>query len=139
MESEPQKKRSRTTDKKQTITPSAAVNAVLDKYTTTGWSAHQPSGGVNHIIAYRGKRLHFIQVVTPETVDSPEYQGGGIPCNTFVQNALSNSAEPIHALVSTKHGHTTVSLTNVNDNSRVVIASRPTKPPAAAGVSTVDK
>ena len=136
MESEPQKKRSRVADKKPSTT--GAVNAVLDKYTHAGWSAHQPSGGVNHIIAYRGKRLHFIQVVTPETASSPEYQGGGIPCNTFVQNAVSNSAEPIHALVSVKHGRESVSLTNVNDNSRVVIASRPTKTPAPTG-ATADK
>lgn len=52
------------------------VCAVVTKYTDNGWRVlRAPKGGVNDIVAQKDRRFHFVQVVTPETIDDPKYHG----------------------------------------------------------------
>lgn len=46
----------------------------------------------------RRTRFHFVQVVPAEAKDTGKFIG--VQRNEFVQNALSNQAEPIHANIS---------------------------------------
>ena len=83
----------------------------------------QQNGGLNDFIAHKDRKLHFVQVVTKP--DDARYNG--LALNTFIQNAFSNNAVPVHAkvVVSEKDDGTSVAskvlFTNVNDNTRVIV------------------
>lgn len=93
-------------------------------------------GGSVHLIARRGNRLHFVQVVPVDKVDEPAWTGEAR--NSFVQNALSNDAEPIHAVVKVHKARAggftyKITMTNVNLSTTVIIArSKAAKGGAAA-------
>jgi hypothetical protein len=112
------------------------IGDVVAKYIEHGWTAiRAPAEGLNDIIAHKDKRFHFVQVVTPATIDNPMYHG--VAKNTFIQNAFSNQATPVYAHVLEKtrrDGSTDVTITfeNVNDNARVIIGGRAKPQPAAA-------
>lgn len=100
--------------------PPDPVEVVIARYKEKGWTTIRANGGQNDIIANsapnkHGKtKMHFIQVMTPETAGDARYSGESR--GQFVQNAFSNSAEPIHAVVNARRG---ISLTNVNSGTAV--------------------
>jgi hypothetical protein len=97
-------------------TPRCSDDAIIKKYTDAGWIAFCPPKGINNVIAFKPGRMHFIKIV--RSVDD----GVGIPKNTFIQNAFSNSADPIYAVVGPKSA--AIKLVNINLNTRVVLAAR---------------
>jgi hypothetical protein len=104
--------------------PKELVAQVVAKYTQNGWHAFPVAGSINDIIAQKDSKLHFVQVLTPETSAEPRFQG--IPKNEFVQNATSNKAVPVHALVEhcvKRNGahKWTIALENINTNSRMIL------------------
>jgi hypothetical protein len=114
---------------KSKLSPADLLSATLEKYHELGWVAFQaPKASLNDIIAQKGKKLHFVQIVTKETIDGPRHQD--IAKNTFIQNAFSNSAMPIyaHVVVATKRGEPpairSITFENVNDSSRVIIGGK---------------
>lgn len=82
--------------------------AVIQKYNLAGWEAFRTPGGSAEIMARKTKvkdaqkpahtKFHFVQVITPETKDEIRFHGESK--GNFIQNAFSNSAEPIHAFVT---------------------------------------
>lgn len=110
------------TPKSRTV-PFDPIIPVIAKYTEFGWVAiRSPKNSLTDIIAQKDKRLHFVQVVTPETIDDVKFQG--LPKNTFIQNAFSNTAVPVYAhVVTTKKKEITTKITfeDVNLNTRVII------------------
>lgn len=109
-------------------TPFDPAAAVIAKYTEFGWTAiRAPKNSLNDIIAQKDKRLHFIQVVTPETIDDGKFTG--LPKNTFIQNAFSNMAIPVyaHVLVSKKKDGSIaakVTFEDVNLNTRIIVGGK---------------
>ncbi len=108
------------------------INDVINKYTAYGWTVIRPSGtALNDLIAQKNKRLHFVQVVTDET----SAKHSGIAKNTFIQNAFSNSAQPIHAYVTYSSRldedgrpvRTDIVFEDVNQNTRVIIGAKKTE------------
>jgi len=109
--------------------PKAIINPtedVINKYIAYGWTViRPPSGSMNDLIAQKGKKLHFVQIV----VDATSARHQGMAKNSFIQNAFSNSAQPVfaHATYSTKLGednrplHANVTFEDVNQNTRVII------------------
>lgn len=92
---------------------------VAAAYIAAGWQVMiMPAGIINDIIAQKGVKLHFCQVVVNSA--DPKYQG--LPKNTFIQNAFSNGAIPIHAVIDTQGG-TKISFTDANLNTRVIVAA----------------
>ncbi len=107
--------------------PMASVKAA---YTDYGWTIIEHRG-INDIIAHRGERLHFIQVITAETANDVRFQQESR--NIFIQNAFSNQAEPIYAHVVITLGRdrverATVTFQNVNTNARVIIGNKKRPP-----------
>ena len=101
--------------KKQTPADIAA-----EKYTINGWNVIKPpKGSVNDFLASRNGRLHFVQVVTKDTIADQKYHGSAK--NDFVQNAFSNGAIPIFAHVV---GDSKVTFEDVNSGNRVIINAR---------------
>lgn len=105
------------------------VAATAEKYASNGWTVIRPTNSTNDLIASRAGRLHFVQVLTPTTRDDARYKG--IPRNEFIQNAFSNGAAPIHALVVTTAVraapgtfNTKITFEDVNADTRVLITSR---------------
>lgn len=112
----------------------APLDAVAEKYTKRGWQVMKvfPKKSVD-LIAKKdetrdGKiirsKYHFVQVVTPGT--EAEAKFGGEERNTFVQNAFSNDALPIHANMRTINARTgelktKITFRNMNDGSRVLV------------------
>lgn len=113
------------------------VDEVQTRYEAAGWQTMRGGNAVD-IIARRDKRYQFIQVIPAESASDPAWTGEAR--NSFVQNALSNNAEPIHALVATskaRDGSTKVkvSLSNTNLGSAVkLVAPRAAKSASAADV-----
>lgn len=108
--------------KKRTATN--PVDSVVAKYSEFGWTLMKlPHGSLNDIVAQKDKKIHFIQVVTPETIDNVKFQG--IARNTFIQNAFSNSAIPVYAHVVTKDSRAgqkiTVTFQDINLNTRIIV------------------
>ncbi len=102
---------------------------VINKYIAYGWTVIKPpSGSMNDLITQKGKKLHFVQVI----VDANSVRHQGMAKNSFIQNAFSNSAQPIyaHAIYSNKVGednkpiHTNVIFEDVNQNTRVIIGAK---------------
>ncbi len=100
------------------------VEAVISKYTEMAWTCVR-TRAINDIVAHKDKRLHFIQVVTPDNIEDAKYHG--LAKNTFIQNAFANSAIPIfaHVVTSTVKNELRVKVTfeDVNTNTRVIIGS----------------
>ncbi len=88
--------------------PFDSYAAVIDKYKSEGWVVFRTpgTGGNVDIMARKDEgvqktvktKFHFVQVITPETVNDIKFRGESK--NSFVQNAFSNGAEPIHAFVT---------------------------------------
>jgi hypothetical protein len=96
------------------------ISTVIEKYISSGWSVFRsPKGGINDLIAQKDNKFHFIQVI--HTGDVREQD---IPKNTFVQNAFSNQATPVHARIFTRGNKTKISLEDVNLNKRIIVAKR---------------
>ena len=120
------------------------ISAVVAKYKDAGWDAIRtpPGSGTVDIIACKNEqrevkgvmklvktKFHFVQVMTDKTQTDAKYQGEAR--NAFVQNAFSNAADPIFALVVQSRGRnpepgeskwitkTRVTLRNVNSDSAV--------------------
>lgn len=125
------------------------VNDVYQKYIAAGWTVIVPPAmSINHLIAQKGKKMHFIQVLTLDTMSGEIFQG--LPKNTFIQNAFSNGAIPVHAFVrvvktslnklttgidlGTDKIFTVITLQDVNQNTKIIIA--PKKQPAANDPAT---
>ena len=93
--------------KKVAIDPKTIVSG---KYTSAGWIVYKlPNNCINHIIAHRGNKLHFVRV-NPKT-------SAGVFMSTFIQNALSNSAIPVYAFVEKD----TTTFTDVNVNQDIAL------------------
>lgn len=120
------------TEKPRRKKPFDPIDAVLTKYTEMGWNAMRMKNSINDIVASKPKntKIHFILVVTPDTLNDPRFNG--LPKNTFIQNAFSNGAVPIFATVTTKQvgsgekARLDVKITfeDVNSNARVIIAKK---------------
>ncbi len=103
------------------------LSAVVEKYEQHGWGVFRINGGINDIIAQKGNKLHFVQVVPVEKGEDARFTG--IARNTFVQNALSNNAIPVHGYVKTKNKKTptgkvpvmSVVFDDVNTGSRLIL------------------
>ena len=68
-------------------------NAVVDKYRAGGWDVVSPkNSGPNDLIASNGHRYHFVRVVQLGRTEPSE------DFNSFIQNALSNSAAQVRVL-----------------------------------------
>ena len=93
--------------------------AVADKYSAYGWTITNSPGGMNDMIAHKQEKLHFIRVVTPENYDDARYHG--LAKNSFIQNAFSNGAVPVHAHVVIKGSRSKVTFENVNIGDRIII------------------
>lgn len=106
--------------------PAITVASTATKYSGEGWQTlTMPNCARMDIVAVRGDRIHFIKVVTEENKPSDGWR------NQFIQNALSNAAEPIFADESG-------SLTNINESRRVVIARRTTAASSTAASSAAN-
>lgn len=102
--------------------PPSPIDTVLAKYRKHGWVAFCPPGGsTNDIIAQNGRRLHFVQVTTSETKNDSKYTG--LAQNTFIQNAFSNAACPVYAIITDGRPGAIIFI-NVNENVRVLIRGK---------------
>jgi len=91
---------------------------VAAAYIAAGWQVMiMPAGIINDIIAQKGVKLHFCQVVVNSA--DPKYQG--LPKNTFIQNAFSNGAIPVHAVFASDGLKT--AFMDANLNTRVIVAA----------------
>jgi hypothetical protein len=102
------------------------MQSVLDTYQVAGYNVLH-IGKMVDIIAQRGKKLHFVKVVTPATID--KYRHGFK--NNFVQNAFSNGAIPVYAMVDGG-----IKFEDQNTNARVVVKARVVKNAATANTAT---
>lgn len=92
----------------------STVTNIMARYTAEGWNTIiVPTAALMDFIAVRGDRMHFVKVFA---ADAPEPSVGWR--NQYIQNAMSNSAEPVFA-----NGAEGI-LTNINESRRVVIARR---------------
>jgi hypothetical protein len=114
--------------------PSAAEE-VMKKYKDNGWAVMVPPGkNINDIIAQKGKKMHFVQIIDAKSEQSARYSD--VARNTFIQNAFANAAIPVYAHVSFHKSKTTagrhiinsnVTFEDTNLNSRIVIRKSPEK------------
>ncbi len=125
------------------------IEAVIQKYREFGWTVLLcPKESLNDLMAQKVDahnkiKMHYIQIVTPTTIDHPDHTG--IAKNTFIQNAFSNSAVPIFAHVvcnmkKTADGKAmipTVTFEDVNLNARIIIGGN--KKVVAKNKVTIDK
>jgi hypothetical protein len=101
----------------------SAIEVVSAKYTSNGWTLIPQKGSINDLIAHKKSRVHFVQVITDANHEDAKFHG--LPKNTFIQNAFSNNALPIHARVSNgPKGTFKVSFEDVNLNTRVIVSER---------------
>jgi hypothetical protein len=127
--------------------PTADIAAVVAKYTEFGWQAiRAPRGGMNDIVASKGTRFHFVQIVTKETLEDPKFHG--MPKNNFIQNAFSNGAAPIYAHVvksscknadGTRGQRIKITFEDVNLGGRVIIGGNRREDAADKGEKTEKK
>ena len=90
------------------------IGFVLSKYRLEGWEVIMaPATAPMDIICVRGTRFHFVKVL-----------GGAEPLygerNQFIQNAMSNTAEPVFATVEGEK----MTLKNINEGTRCNIKSK---------------
>lgn len=103
----------------------ATVASTIARYAAEGWSTLVvPTATLMDFIAVRGERMHFVKVIA---ADAAEPSVGWR--NQYIQNAMSNSAEPIFAAAADG------TLTNINEGRRVVIAKRGTASTTAASAA----
>jgi hypothetical protein len=84
----------------------------------------QPYRAINDMITQKGGKLHFVQVITPDTASSARFTIEGK--NAFIQNAFSNAAIPVYAHVVRRggpSGRVVVTFEDVNTNARVIIGA----------------
>ena len=101
---------------------------LIEKYTDCGWKTLSvPKGSQNDLIAQHNTNstLHFIQLI----VDKNDPRLTGIPHSTFVQNAFSNGAIPVHAISSTytkgpNKDKLKISLKDANTGNKIIIRKR---------------
>ena len=107
------------------------VTQVANAYTAAGWNIIivYPIRGMVDIIAKKNiigestsrYRFHFVQVVPIEARETGKFIGQ--QKNDFIQNALSNQADPIHAIVTAELKRAEykfkLSLNNPNTNAAV--------------------
>lgn len=96
------------------------TNAAHDFYIMNNWTVVRMKGSCD-LIASRGDRRHFVQVV--DNPEDPKYNG--VNLNAFVQNAMSHSAAPVQAMC--KNGKW--SFVDVNTNKSVIVTARTTNTP----------
>lgn len=104
---------------------------VANAYIAAGWNVMvvYPIKGMTDIIAKKSPsgessgrhRFHFVQVVPQEARDTGKFIGQ--QKNEFIQNALSNQADPIHAVVTTelKRGEYKLKLSPSNPNTNTAV------------------
>lgn len=114
--------------------PFDVIAAVGLKYQSAGWTAYQPKvGGINDLIASKGDKLHFVQVVLSTDLENMRYKD--VAKNTFIQNATSNSAIPVYATITIaqRKGEPgpcaeKINFEDVNTKGRILITAKsPTK------------
>ncbi len=103
----------------------AMIEEVKQAYTGAGWAVQMSAPRAPmHFTATRGDHWHHIKVV-----DAAKEKAGGadpsdVPKSDFVQNALSNKARPVYAVVTeTTAGGFKISYKDVNTNGSVRIAA----------------
>lgn len=92
----------------------SVIGFVLSKYRLEGWEVLMaPPTAPMDLICVRSSRFHFVKVL-----------GGAEPSdgerNQFIQNAMSNRAEPIFATVEGEK----MDLKNINEGTRVQIKAK---------------
>jgi hypothetical protein len=105
------------------------VGEVMKKYIEGGWSVYK-NGGISDLVATKSGRWHYIKVAPDADKDAPTINGEFK--SAFVQNAVSNNAEPVYALVShvmrnidgVKTPTTQIRTVDVNTTGRVVLARK---------------
>ncbi len=98
-----------------------AINIVAKKYLAGGWNVlSTPRGTINNLMANKGSRVHFIQIILPGHENDARYQG--LAKNTFIQNAMSNGAQPIHAKLKLSGNTYSISFMNINIEGRCLIS-----------------
>lgn len=112
----PQPKRNRT---------QAMIEEVKRAYEGAGWAVQMSAPRApTHFTATRGGHWHHVKVVDA----AKEKSGGADPSDVaksdFVQNALSNKARPVYAVVTeTPAGGSKISYKDVNTNGSVRISA----------------
>ncbi len=105
------------------------IEAVAAKYVENKWQVMIMQGTINDIVAKRNDRYHFIQVVPSDKVDDMRYHA--LAKNSFIQNAFSNNAIPVHALVTIINGRSgaraKITLEDVNAQTRIICGGLKTK------------
>lgn len=109
------------------------ITDVMNKYKEAGWTVMRAPKSINDLVAQKDKRFHFIQIITPETIEDARFTG--LAKNTFIQNAFSNGATPIFAHVQKVNKRTPtgmqvqskITFEDVNLNSRVIISAKKEK------------
>jgi hypothetical protein len=101
----------------------AIIEEVKSAYVGAGWEVQaSPPRAPMHFTAARGGHWHHVKAVDA----AKEKSGGADPSDVaksdFVQNALSNKARPVYAVVSETAGKTKISYKDVNTNGSVRIA-----------------
>lgn len=102
-------------------TVSTVIASTVAKYSAEGWNTLIVPAPLIDFIAVRADRMHFVKIVIG---DQPSVGWR----NQYIQNALSNNAEPVYADADG-------TLTNMNEGRRVIIARRT---PAAALAASAD-
>lgn len=91
------------------------IQKVSDYYIANGWETLVLQQTYCDLIAKKGTKIHFVKAITDDNID--KYL---LTKNVFVQNAFSNNATPVYAKVGAK----SITTTDVNSDSRVIIKSR---------------
>jgi hypothetical protein len=104
--------------------------AVIAKYTESGWTASlAPKGSINDVIAQKNGKYHFIQVITGGPPEDSAPKTDDLAKNTFIQNAFSNGAIPVHAYVTSAGTTLKISLQDVNTCTRLIVGRATPKAP----------
>lgn len=94
----------------------APIDIVSAKYVGAGWTVIKPPGGtINDLIAQKGGRVHFVQIMSEKTEGGARFNG--LARNSFIQNAFSNGATPVYARLDGDK----LTLRDINTDSRVVL------------------
>lgn len=98
------------------------MRSVSDKYAACGWKIMiPPKGTINDLMAQNtAGKLHFIQIV-----QNNDTRTEGVPTGTFVQNALSNGARPVRAVID-RNGSVgqKITLIDADTNQKIVLRTK---------------
>ncbi len=105
------------------------VELVFARYTEKGWRAmiFFPRTAVNDLIAQKSaaaktQKIHFIQVKTDELIAANPKAFEGEQKNAFIQNAFSNNATPVYAvIVPQRGGKINLQFESANDGSKIIL------------------